>query len=223
MDQIAGSLAEPFVFIATRGPSNLSDSILQVVIDGEEARTAAELMDRFATEFEFPDYFGRNWNAFYDCLADLDWCPPTGYVVVIRNADAVLADEPLHPEFPILASSYADCFTRCYAEMISGYMARVNKRFESFCLPYKPTPSASETDCVQHSEILVYWGFVVSGNVNSPLHLNFDRSGMFDTCRSSSGCDSSQIDAKSLCCFIERRINFTTVPTGNQSICRYFD
>lgn len=99
MDQFAGSLAGPFVFIATRGPSNLPGAILEVVIDGEEARTAAELMDRFATAFEFPDYFGRNWNAFYDCLADLDWCPPTGYVVVIRNADAVLADEPLHPEF----------------------------------------------------------------------------------------------------------------------------
>ncbi len=99
MDQFAESLAEPFVFLATRGPLKLPDGILLVVIDGEAARTAAELMDLFATAFEFPEYFGRNWNAFYDCLTDLDWCPPEGYVVVVSSAHAVMADEPAHPEF----------------------------------------------------------------------------------------------------------------------------
>lgn len=99
MNQFIGTIAEPLIFIASRAPSGLPEGILRVDIEGGEARTTAELMEAFATAFEFPEYFGRNWNAFYDCMADLDWCPPEGYAVVIGNADAVLVDEQLHPEF----------------------------------------------------------------------------------------------------------------------------
>lgn len=35
-------------------------------------RTRDEVMDAFATALEFPDYFGRNLDALWDCLRDVE-------------------------------------------------------------------------------------------------------------------------------------------------------
>lgn len=43
------------------------------------------LLDRAASALEFPAWFGGNWDAFYDCLADLGWRPARGYVLLIEN------------------------------------------------------------------------------------------------------------------------------------------
>lgn len=36
------------------------------------AGTKAELLDRLAQALEFPDWFGRNWDALEDCLTEID-------------------------------------------------------------------------------------------------------------------------------------------------------
>jgi RNAse (barnase) inhibitor barstar len=41
---------------------------------------------RVAEALEFPDWFGRNWDAFFDCLTDLSWLPSRGHVLVLLNA-----------------------------------------------------------------------------------------------------------------------------------------
>ena len=43
------------------------------------------LMRRFAGAFAFPSYFGHNWDALADCLADLEWLPAEGYVLTLEN------------------------------------------------------------------------------------------------------------------------------------------
>jgi hypothetical protein len=53
-----------------------------------------QLFDAFAEVAEFPDYFGRNWPAFDECLADLEWLPGTGYVFVLRSVLRLLEQEP---------------------------------------------------------------------------------------------------------------------------------
>ena len=63
-------------------------------LGGSRMRTADGLQHEFATSMAFPDYFGHTWPALEDCLLDLAWLPASGYLVVIEDAEAVLADEP---------------------------------------------------------------------------------------------------------------------------------
>jgi len=63
-------------------------------IDAASARTVEGLFASVAAAFEFPDYFGSNWAAFDECLADLDWLPTaSAYVLVLLHAREILADE----------------------------------------------------------------------------------------------------------------------------------
>jgi barstar (barnase inhibitor) len=41
----------------------------------------------------FPDYFGHNWDAMEECLADLEWLPAKAYILLITNAEDVLPDD----------------------------------------------------------------------------------------------------------------------------------
>lgn len=42
------------------------------------------LMESFAKTFDFPEYFGNNWDALNDCLLDLDqWMPAKGYILIL--------------------------------------------------------------------------------------------------------------------------------------------
>ncbi|MBP2474113.1 RNAse (barnase) inhibitor barstar [Crossiella equi] len=45
------------------------------LVDGTGARTKREVLLRFAEALSFPDWFGGNLDALYDCLADLSWLP----------------------------------------------------------------------------------------------------------------------------------------------------
>ena len=45
----------------------------------------------FAEALSFPDYFGHNLDALYDCLTDLSWLPP-GEHVLIWSGSSLLRD-----------------------------------------------------------------------------------------------------------------------------------
>lgn len=47
-----------------------------------------------ARALRFPDYFGHNWDAVYDCLTDLTWLPADGYVLVLDGIDRFATNEP---------------------------------------------------------------------------------------------------------------------------------
>lgn len=49
---------------------------------------------RVAEALEFPDWFGRNWDAFFDCLADLSWLPAGGHLLVLLNSAEIRRDSP---------------------------------------------------------------------------------------------------------------------------------
>jgi RNAse (barnase) inhibitor barstar len=63
------------------------------VIKGRHCKTPANLFAEFARALEFPDYFGHNWDALEECLADLEWLPAKGYILLITDAGCVLPDD----------------------------------------------------------------------------------------------------------------------------------
>ncbi len=60
------------------------------VLRGRKMRTAGTLFDEFAAALQFPPYFGENWDAFEECLGDLEWLPADVRVLVILDAAVTL-------------------------------------------------------------------------------------------------------------------------------------
>jgi hypothetical protein len=56
-----------------------------VRIDLAGCSDKAGLLERVAATLAFPDWFGGNWDAFYDCLADLGWRETGGWLLVLEN------------------------------------------------------------------------------------------------------------------------------------------
>lgn len=63
------------------------------ILNGKKCATPAGLFTEFARALGFPDYFGHNWDAMEECLADLEWLPAKGYVLLITDAQAVLPND----------------------------------------------------------------------------------------------------------------------------------
>jgi len=56
-----------------------------VVIDICDMRDRRDLFKAFSEQLKFPDYFGNNWDAFYDCLTDLSWLSRNTTLIVIES------------------------------------------------------------------------------------------------------------------------------------------
>ena len=58
-------------------------------LNGAALASKAALLDAIAAEFQFPGYFGRNWDALIDCWSDMAWLPASGYICIIEKADVL--------------------------------------------------------------------------------------------------------------------------------------
>ena len=95
------SLAPPWVHLVVLKPGERAEMALRApggfiakTIDGCRARSKAALIEELVRAFECPEGTGRNWDAVEECLADLEWLPAKGYVLVIANAEELLAESP---------------------------------------------------------------------------------------------------------------------------------
>jgi hypothetical protein len=61
-------------------------------VRGKKMRIVPRMFDEFAAALQFPPYFGENWAAFDECLADLDWLRGTAYTLVVWDAEELLVD-----------------------------------------------------------------------------------------------------------------------------------
>ena len=70
----------------------------------------AALMQRFAHALAFPDWFGHNWDALADALADLGWLDDVpGRVVLIEDAQHLrLADQADYDRLVALLDEIAE-------------------------------------------------------------------------------------------------------------------
>lgn len=46
-------------------------------------------MRALADALEFPEYFGRNWDAVEDCIRDLSWKPAPGYLLIYNDGQVL--------------------------------------------------------------------------------------------------------------------------------------
>ena len=71
-----------------------NSSGLQVArIDLAGAAGKEALLARIARALSFPQWFGGNWDALEDCLADLSWSSAVGHVLLVEGAAAAAADD----------------------------------------------------------------------------------------------------------------------------------
>jgi RNAse (barnase) inhibitor barstar len=68
------------------------------------SRDKNAFLNAIAETLQFPAYFGRNWDAFYDCLIDLKH--GDGTLLVLRNASGFARTEP--EEFAAAAAALQD-------------------------------------------------------------------------------------------------------------------
>lgn len=61
---------------------------------GSRMRTKAALLDEFAAVLQFPSGMGLNWDAFDECLNDLEWLEGQAAALFVFDADQLLADAP---------------------------------------------------------------------------------------------------------------------------------
>ena len=57
--------------------------------DGCNWRVEDDFHDEVANALQFPGYYGRNLNAFKECMGDVEVSDDGGMVIVIRNIEAV--------------------------------------------------------------------------------------------------------------------------------------
>lgn len=77
------------------GPGPLPDGFLCHELDAAAVADKAALLSAVAAALDFPVWFGRNWDALDECLADLDLGTAPGLVLVVRRAGRLWRDAPL--------------------------------------------------------------------------------------------------------------------------------
>lgn len=69
--------------------------VLRRFLRGERMHTVSSTLDEFAAALQFPWYFGRNKDAFDECIGDLSWLEPFANLnIIILDGDQILVDEP---------------------------------------------------------------------------------------------------------------------------------
>jgi hypothetical protein len=76
---------------------------------------------------KFPPYFGENWDALDECLADLEWLPADAYVLVVLNAAELLDKD--RPEARRTFWEVLEGAAREWAQPVSGQGARPPRPF----------------------------------------------------------------------------------------------
>ncbi len=75
------------------GAPEYTQAVIRIV-RGKRCTTRERLFQEWAAALQFPSYFGENWDAFEECLSDLEWLPPGGLVLFITRSDLLLELTP---------------------------------------------------------------------------------------------------------------------------------
>lgn len=87
-----------------------------VAIDFDGCIGKDDAIARIAAALRFPGWFGGNWDALTDSLADLSWLPAPGYLLLLARTDAWRDADP--EAFETLASILAEASARWGRERV---------------------------------------------------------------------------------------------------------
>jgi hypothetical protein len=65
-----------------------------VAVDASGADDKAGFMRCLARDLSFPPYFGGNWDAVEECLADMDWAQGVRTLIKVTHAAGLSAADP---------------------------------------------------------------------------------------------------------------------------------
>ena len=54
----------------------------------------ADALKQLGNKLHFPDWYGSNFDALYDCLSDSSWSPAPGKIIVIEGCDSLRLADP---------------------------------------------------------------------------------------------------------------------------------
>jgi hypothetical protein len=63
-------------------------------VNGKSITSHEAFLADVSRRLQFPAYFGQNWDAFEECIRDLDWLPARGYVLVLDGFDWFARSDP---------------------------------------------------------------------------------------------------------------------------------
>lgn len=75
-----------------------SGSVYVARLNGQDMPDEISAFQQFDELLKFPKYFGWNWNAFYDCIRDLQWLSSDYHVLIIESAENVLSEDDVARE-----------------------------------------------------------------------------------------------------------------------------
>lgn len=95
----------PWMHIITTGGGLDLDQLLPASgsfyvtrLNGKEIPDESSVFEKFWELLKFPDYFGWNWHAFYDCLRDLQWLSSDYHILIIESAESALSEDDVARE-----------------------------------------------------------------------------------------------------------------------------
>jgi hypothetical protein len=97
---------KPWLHLLSATPAEATDALWELeqssptraairFVRGRKARTPASFFDEAAAALQFPYYFGDNWDAFHDCLTDLEWLRASAVVLALLDGGHVLEASPV--------------------------------------------------------------------------------------------------------------------------------
>lgn len=58
------------------------------------ARTSTDALRKMGRDLHFPQWYGANFDALFDCLSDPEWQPAPGHILFIEAASSLYQAEP---------------------------------------------------------------------------------------------------------------------------------
>lgn len=74
--------------------ANRRDATAPAIVSIDVPDTKQALLERLATDLALPEWFGHNWDALEDCLAELPQAEGRGVVIELRHLGGLAAHDP---------------------------------------------------------------------------------------------------------------------------------